>query len=299
MSSIVPHLFCVAVVRICQVPLRTRVLNRGLRWGLRPQARAIAWRAHGSGEHLRTPSKEIIATAGAEEPPRCAGGRDGDRQGRRPRGRHERGARDHGAERLRQVDALLRDRRPPGLPGDRGADPPRRQGHHRGRGRRARAERALPRVPVPARDSGRPRHRFPAHRDQLDPQGEGRGAGQPDPGARVPGRSLPGDGPAQGLARARLALSQRRVLRRREEARRDPADGDAEAADGGARRDRLRARHRCAQGRRGRSQRARRPEHGRARDHPLQADSQLHPGGRRSRIRGWTDRRVGRPGARR
>ena len=37
----------------------------------------------------------------------------------------------------------------------RGPDPPRRRGHHRGRRRRARAERALPRVPVPARDPGR------------------------------------------------------------------------------------------------------------------------------------------------
>jgi Fe-S cluster assembly ATP-binding protein len=36
-----------------------------------------------------------------------------------------------------------------------------------------------------------------------------------------------------------LAPPQRRLLRRREEARRDPPDGDAEAADRGARRDRL------------------------------------------------------------
>ena len=46
--------------------------------------------------------------------------------------------------------------------------------------------------------------------------------------------------------RARLALPERRLLRRREEARRDPADGDAEAADRGARRDRLGPRHRRA-----------------------------------------------------
>ena len=44
-------------------------------------------------------------------------------------------------------------------------------------------------------------------------------------------RALPGeDGPTEGQPRARLALPERRVLRRREEARRDPADGDAEAA---------------------------------------------------------------------
>ena len=54
----------------------------------------------------------------------------------------------------------------------------------------------------------------------------------------------------EGLARAGVALPQRRVLRRREEARRDPADGDAEAEDRRPRRDRLRARHRRAADRR-------------------------------------------------
>ena len=47
------------------------------------------------------------------------------------------------------------------------------------------------------------------------------------------------DGAAEGPARARAALPERRLLGRREEAGRDPADGDAEAADGRARRDRL------------------------------------------------------------
>ena len=50
--------------------------------------------------------------------------------------------------------------------------------------------------------------------------------------------------------RARLALPQRRLLGRREEARRDPADGDAEAAHRDPRRDRLRPRHRRAARRR-------------------------------------------------
>src|SRR5215218_6195540 len=67
-------------------------------------------------------------------------------------------------------------------------------------------------------------------REQLDPQGARR-AGGPDPDPAVPEGALRGDGPAQGLARARVSLPQRRLLGRREEARRDPADGDAAAED--------------------------------------------------------------------
>ena len=52
------------------------------------------------------------------------------------------------------------------------------------------------------------------------------------------------------------AGAQRRLLGRREEARRDPADGAAQAEDVRARRDRFRARHRCAEGRVGGRQRA-------------------------------------------
>ena len=74
--------------------------------------------------------------------------------------------------------------------------------------------------------------------------------GRPDPGQGVPHGAAGGDGAAQGAARARLALPERRLLGRREEARRDPPDGDAEAADRGPRRDRLGARHRRAADRR-------------------------------------------------
>ena len=88
-------------------------------------------------------------------------------------GRPEREARDHGPERLRQVDARLRADGPSGLRDHRGRDPARRREHRRGRRRRARAEGSLPRLPVPARDSGRDRHELPAERDQRDPQGEG------------------------------------------------------------------------------------------------------------------------------
>ena len=59
-----------------------------------------------------------------------------------------------------------------------------------------------------------------------------------------------GDGAAQDAEGADLALPERRLLGRREEAGRDPPDGDAQAADRGARRDRLRPRHRRAADRR-------------------------------------------------
>ena len=107
------------------------------------------------------------------------------------------------------------------------------------------------------------------------------------------------DGRPEGEPRARLALPQRRVLRRREEARRDPADGDARAEDRGARRDRLRARHRRPEGRRRRRAAARRPGDGRARDHALPADPELHQARLRPRLRRRQDRRGRRPGARR
>ena len=61
---------------------------------------------------------------------------------------------------------------------------------------------------------------------------------------------LAADGPPQGQPRARVAVPQRRLLGRREEAGRDPPDGDAQAAHRGARRDRLRSRHRRAASRR-------------------------------------------------
>ena len=53
--------------------------------------------------------------------------------------------------------------------------------HHRGRRRRARPAGALPGLPVPAGDPGRPRDRLPAHGDQRDPQGEGRRQDDPIP----------------------------------------------------------------------------------------------------------------------
>ena len=142
-------------------------------------------------------------------------------------------------------------------------------------GRRAGAARPVPRVPVPARDPRRHGHELPPQRDQREAQGGERRRGGPGPGQGVPDGAARGDGAPQGAAGARAALPERRVLGRREEARRDPADGDAEAADRDPRRDRLRARHRRAADRRRRCEHARRPRHGRTRDHALPADPQL------------------------
>ena len=163
--------------------------------------------------------------------------------------------------------------------------------------RRARAAGPLPRVPVPARDPGRDRDELPPERDQRDPEGPQRRPGRPDPGQGVPHRDPRGDGAAEGAARARAALPERRLLRRREEARRDPADGAPAAEDRDPRRDRLRARHRRAAHRRRRRQRARRPRDGRARDHPLSAHPQLRDARPGARLRRREDRRERRAGA--
>ena len=137
-------------------------------------------------------------------------------------------------------------------------------------------------------------------RSALNAIRKARNGGEDDPvrGEGVPHRPARRDGAAEGAARARVALPQRRLLRRREEARRDPADGDAEAAPGGARRDRLRARHRRAEDRRRRREGARRPEHGRARDHALPAHPRLHHPRLRARLRRRADREGRRPRAR-
>ena len=76
--------------------------------------------------------------------------------------------------------------------------------------------------------------------------------------------------------RFRPPLSERWLLRRRKETRRDPADGHARTQDRRAGRDRLGPGHRRpAGGRRGRQQ-PDRPGHGRAADHALPAAAGLH-----------------------
>ena len=90
-----------------------------------------------------------------------------------------------------------------------------------------------------------------------------------------------GDGAGRHPARVLEPLPQRRLLGRREEAARDPPAGDAEAADRGPRRDRLRPRHRRAADRRRGRQQVLRPRHGRPDHHPLPA----HPAPGRARLR--------------
>ena len=103
-------------------------------------------------------------------------------------------------------------------------------------------------------------------------------------------------GHRQGLRRAQR---QRGLLRRREEAPRDPAAGAAPAEDRDPGRDRLRPRRRRA----ARRQRGREPgprdRHRHAADHALHADPALHQAGLRARVLRRPDRRVRRSGARR
>ncbi len=128
----------------------------------------------------------------------------------------------------------------------------------------------LPRLPAPRGDLRGQRPQLPApvpgraqgHPGPVGPRGPARAHGLDE--APRHGRPLPG------------ALPERGLLRRREEAQRDPPDGDDGTRFRGARRDRQRSRHRCPPHRR---RRHRRSAQGPARarhppDHPLPA----HPG---------------------
>ena len=109
---------------------------------------------------------------------------------------------------------------PPLLRDHRGHDHLQGRGHHRGRAARAREGGTVPRLPVPRLDPGRVGRELPAHGDQR----QARGA---DPGQGVPHPAAARDRAARRRPRLHLAPPQRRLLRRREEARGDPADGDA------------------------------------------------------------------------
>ena len=114
-------------------------------------------------------------------------------------------------------------------------------GPARARARGAGGGGAVPRLPVSGRDPGRRQHDLPAHRAQRPAQGARRGGAER---RRVPeADAREGEG-ARHRRRDAEAPGQRRLLRRREEAQRDPADGGARAADVHPRRDRLRARRR-------------------------------------------------------
>ena len=160
-----------------------------------------------------------------------------------------------GPERLRQVDPRQRADGASEPRGDRGPDPLRRRGHHRGRSGRARPRRPLHGLPVPGRDPRRDRHEVPAHGHERAPRGARRGADLAE-GLPQDGRGRDGaDQRAEGVLHA---LPQRGLLGRREEAHGDPPARAARAQAGRARRDRLRPGHRRAQhGRRGRQRRRR------------------------------------------
>ncbi len=156
----------------------------------------------------------------------------------------------------------------------------RRPGHRRDGGRRARPPRPVPRHAVPRRGAGRVGHELPADLAERDPR---RG----DLPARLHQALRREVGAARLRPLLRRPLPQHRLLGRREEAPRDPPDGDDRAEVRRPRRDRLRPRRGRPEGRlRGRQHHARpgprRPHH-----HPLHADPPVHHAGRRARdVRG-------------
>ncbi len=134
--------------------------------------------------------------------------------------------------------------------------------HSRDGARRALARGPVHGVPVPGRDPRALGRQLPAHRAQRAPGTGGdqrqrcNAQAQGHPAQGVPHPAPREDGAAQDGRLVRQPLPERRFLGRREEARRDPPDGDAQARDRDHGRDRLRARHRRAAHRVGRRQRA-------------------------------------------
>ena len=125
-----------------------------------------------------------------------------------------------------------------------------------------------------------------AHRDA---NGE-----EPVPLRGVPRDRRGRDEADQHSARVLRAVSERGLLRRREEADGDPAAGLAEAFDGDPGRDGLGAGHRRPASGRERRQRGRGPGHGRADHHPLPADPAPGPAQPRARHVPGADRPRGR-----
>ncbi len=152
-------------------------------------------------------------------------------------------------------------------------------------------------LPVPGRHPGRDDHEVPAHGDERPPRRARRGRGLAQ---GVPRARRGGDGADQRPEGLLLALPQRGLLGRREEAPGDAPARAAAPAGGGARRDRLGPRHRRAERRRRRREqraragRPRRPDH-----HALPADPA--PRGADARVDHVrrADRQGGRPRPRR
>ena len=136
--------------------------------------------------------------------------------------------------------------------------------------RRARPRRALPRHAVPRRGPRRLGVQLPAHREDRHRR-RGAQAAHLGQGRQRRARA------AQPRPDVRPAHGQRGLLRRREEAPRDRPARAAEPEGRDPRRDRLRPRHRRAQGRlRGRQPLPRAGRQGRAADHALHAHPALH-----------------------
>ena len=158
-------------------------------------------------------------------------------------------------------------------------------------GRRARPRRAVPGDAVPRR--GRRRVG-----DELPADGGHRHSRRGAQGAHLDRRGEGRHGEAADRSRVRRAQRERGLLRRREEAARDPAARAAQPQVRDPRRDRLRPRRRRVAGRlRGREPvrgpgRSRRPP-----DHALHPDPALHRARLRARVRRRPDRRRGRPRA--
>ena len=158
-------------------------------------------------------------------------------------------------------------------------------------GRRARPPRAVPGDAVPGRGAGRLGHELPAHVDERDPR---RG----DLPARLRQALRREVEAARVRPLLRRPLPQRGLLRRREEAPRDPADGDAasrsfavlDETDSGLDVDALKVVSEGVNSMRG-------PELGVLHHHPLHADPALHHAGRRARDVRGAHRPHRRPGA--
>src|SRR5690606_16479065 len=151
------------------------------------------------------------------------------------------------------------------------------------------------RVPVSGRDPGREQRLFAQGRVERATQGARRAAGRR---VRVHEADQGQDGRGADTAVVPAAEREPGLLRRREEAQRDPADADARAEARGARRDRLGPRRGRAQDRRrGREQ----PAPSGSLDDPRHALRALaradHPG-LRARARRRPDREDRRPNAR-
>jgi hypothetical protein len=199
METIVPQSFRLPVAGILSGPPEAA-------WRLERATMREADSAAEGGAPATTFEGEPFATAGAEEFARRAGGRHRDRQGRRSGRGYERGPRDHGAERLREVDTLLRDRRPSAYEITEGAGAARRQGTSRrraptsGPGRGCSwpsSTRAIPGVRVTRLHA--PRSTRSARRRPE--------ASTTDPVRSSATEAVRADGCAQGLARARVAIN--------------------------------------------------------------------------------------------